>query len=70
VLRIHHRSVVPYSIIARILGLSKATVKTHFMRYELHISEPGTRGRPSIVSNELRTELIHNIEIAYTNARP
>jgi transposase len=57
--------VVPDSLIGKILGIDKGTVKYHHKRYETMTPLAARNGWPPLVAEEYREELIQRIEQAY-----
>jgi hypothetical protein len=70
ILRVHHRPVVPYSIIGRILGTTKGTLKYHCRIYDARASATGLPGRPGLIAQTRLTELVRKIEEGYQSRRP
>jgi ABC-type enterochelin transport system ATPase subunit len=65
-----HASGVPFSMIGRILGADKGTVKQHYKR---HLDQPEDElcfGRLSILTELQHEELVHEIELANAHGRP
>jgi hypothetical protein len=63
-LRENRISVVPYSLIEKILGTDKGTVKCHHKRNETVRPLTACNGWPPLVAEERRQELIQRIEEA------
>jgi transposase len=64
-LRENHTPAVPYSLIGRILGIDRGTVKYHSKRCEGLGATLRRNGRPSILSGEHRKDLVRQIKEAY-----
>jgi hypothetical protein len=59
-----HTSIVPFSLIRRILGVNKGTVKQYYKRCLGHPDSEGRPGMPPILTEVQSEELAHEIEFA------
>jgi hypothetical protein len=69
ILRLEHQPCIPYSLIGRILGTDKKTVKRHFQK---HSKRPNgaSNGRPPILTPLQMDELFESVADAYRNSKP
>jgi hypothetical protein len=70
ILHIEHRPAVPYSMIGRLFGIAKATVRYHYKQYTDHQSMPCLNGPPSIPSPAEHEDLVRKIVDSYTGRKP
>jgi hypothetical protein len=70
ILHIEHRPAALYSMIGRLFGIAKNTVRYHYNQYTDHQSMPRLNGWPSILSPAEHENLIHKIVGGYTERKP
>jgi hypothetical protein len=70
ILHIENLPAVPYSMIGRLFGIAKTTVRYHYKQYTDHESIPRLNGRPSILSPAEHEDLIRKIVDGYTEREP
>jgi hypothetical protein len=69
-LRTNHNPPVPYSLIARLLGVTKGTILWHVKQYTAHGEEEFRPGRPPLLSLPLRDQLVEFIQRRYDDRKP
>jgi hypothetical protein len=65
-----HRPGVPVWMIGRLFGVSKATIQRHSKTYLARRPRPRATGRPPILTQAEREDLIEHIRDAYSSSNP
>jgi hypothetical protein len=61
---------VPYSLIARVMGVSKGTVRDHYMTFLMEGNRIGQSGRPSLLSPDEMNQLVNAILSCHARKEP
>jgi hypothetical protein len=57
----HHHPAVPYSLIARIFGVTKPTIRGHYKNFFDHAAVSPENGRPALLPEKARKDLVCHI---------
>jgi hypothetical protein len=70
ILRKHRHPAVPYSLMTRIFGVTKPTIRGHYKNFFDHAAASPKNGRPALLPEEAREDLVRHISEADQICRP